>query len=162
MCTQGRSKAQLDREAEFRKLFQLAETDLLVGDWSGAYMKGVARQGRLFVFTEHLAFCSTLFGVKTCFTVPFVDILSIEKTVENLTPGFVVRTAGQELHFGGIYNRTKCLEMINSVWKGRYVLVEVGGDNEEAELDGSSGGGSTTEVIPEEVAMRRCLLRGHV
>ncbi len=117
-------------------------------------MKGVARQGRLFVFTEHLAFCSTLFGVKTCFTVPFVDVLSIEKTVENLTPGFVVRTAGQELHFGGIYNRAKCLDMINSVWKGRYVLVEVGADHEEAELlHGDSTGGSKAEEIPEEVRM---------
>ena len=120
----GREGPVLEREAQWRKFFELPEADLLVGDWSAAFMKGVARHGRLFVFTDHLCFHSNLFGVKTVFTIPFVDVIGVEKTVENLTPGIRVRTYDKTYNFGGIYARVKCHEMITSIWKGSYVLVD--------------------------------------
>lgn len=172
-----RTKSQLRREVEWREVFNLDASEFLVGDWAASHIKGAARQGRLFVFTEHLCFFSALFGVKTTFTVrcsfsrgrgllvcfhplthtiqiPFVDILSIEKTVEQLTPGFVVRTATQELHFGGIYTRAQCLDMINSVWKGSYVLVDVQqGDDAAANstLDAMSTSAEIEDELPAEL-----------
>ena len=128
---EGRPAPIMEREAQWRKFFELSETDLLVGDWSAAFMKGVARHGRLYVFTDHLCFHSNLFGVKTMFVIPFVDVLGVEKTVENLTPGIRLRAADKVYNFGGIYARQPCFDMITNIWKGSYVLVE------EAELQGS-------------------------
>ncbi len=120
----GRPASVLEREKEYRKLFELPDTDLLVGDWAAAFMKGVARQGRLFVFSDHLCFYSNLFGVKTSLVVPFVDVIGIDKTVENLTPGIKVRTNSKSYNFGGLYSRVRAFEMISNIWKGSYVLVE--------------------------------------
>jgi hypothetical protein len=148
----GRSKSVLAREAEWRSYFQLPESDYLVGDWSAAFMKGVARQGRLYVFTEHLAFFSNLFGVKTCFTIPYVDILAIEKSVENLTPGLIVRTVSGEYHFGGIYSRVQCLDQINGVWKGSYVLVETPSEEDSQMIESSTlSPPPAEEEVPQEL-----------
>lgn len=98
----------------------MPEADLLVGDFAAAaFVKGVPRHGRLFVFTDHLCFHSVLFGQKTQIVIPFADVIGVEKTVENLTPGMKVRTNTKSYKFGSLYSRPKSHEMINSVWKVR-------------------------------------------
>jgi hypothetical protein len=53
----GRPAAVLEREKEWRKFFELPETDLLVGDWSAAFM------------VSSLALCGCVFCVAHVFLV---------------------------------------------------------------------------------------------
>ncbi len=104
----------------------------------------------MFVFTDHLCFQSNIFGVKTAFSIPFVDVIGIEKTVENLTPGIKIRTNQKAYNFGGIYARVKCYEQVSNIWKGSYVLVD-----DSAAADAGEGSATVTaadeaELLKEE------------
>lgn len=151
VCVQGRSPAVLEREKEYRKLFELPDTDLLVGDWTATFIKGVARHGRLFVFSDHLCFYSNLFGTKTSLAIPFVDVIGIDKTVENLTPGIKVRTNAKSYNFGSLYTRVRVFETISNVWKGSYVLVE-------ETLDASDSEATTITADDETKLLEVCFV----
>ena len=86
--------------------------------------------------------------MKTAFSIPFVDVIGIEKTVENLTPGIKIRTNQKAYNFGGLYARVKCYEQVSSMWKGSYVLVD------DSQLQESGEGGTTVTAAEEEALLK--------
>lgn len=116
--------------------FGLDSSDCLIGDWSASFVKGIARPGRIYIFCEHLCFLSSLFGVKTSLNISFTDVMAIEKSRVQLTPGIIVHTSGSDYHFGSIFLRERFLEQVNSIWKGSYVLVESALEEEEEAAQG--------------------------
>ena len=120
-----------DIEARWRTFFELPETEKLVGDWSAAIIKGIARQGRMYVFTDHICFYSNLFGQKETLCIPFADVIGIDKIVVNLTAGLKIRLSDKSFKFGSVYFRQKCFEQLRQLWSGSYVLAEIDEGPEE-------------------------------
>ncbi|XP_047125269.1 TBC1 domain family member 9B isoform X1 [Hydra vulgaris] len=67
--------------ARFRRLFGMPNEEKLVNYYSCSYWKGkVPRQGWLYLSINHLCFYSFLLGKEARVVIPWIDIISLERT----------------------------------------------------------------------------------
>eukprot|EP01117_Protostelium_nocturnum_P009755 TRINITY_DN3487_c0_g1_i1.p1 TRINITY_DN3487_c0_g1~~TRINITY_DN3487_c0_g1_i1.p1 ORF type:complete len:829 (-),score=296.88 TRINITY_DN3487_c0_g1_i1:3950-6436(-) len=150
------------KNASFKALFSLDETERLIFDNSAAIQRNVLHHGKLYGSTHYLCFYSNVFGTKIVERVSFADVASIEKENRNVVnPGITVKTKeGREMHFASMASRRKTFHKMVDVWKaaqnGTFPTEERfsdddipdGDDSDQSEFQESKSG---KDIIDEKV-----------
>lgn len=132
-----------DRNAYFRQLFHLPESEQVLEDFHCAYYKRnkILTQGRMYLSQNHVAFYSSIFSKKVSLVIPFRDIVSIDKkTTVLIVPNaieIVSRSSvlvepadqsrdsiiasssrGNDIHFFGSFMfRDQAYNILREIWK---------------------------------------------
>ncbi|KAB5593994.1 GRAM domain-containing protein YSP2 [Ceratobasidium theobromae] len=152
------------RNADFHELFpNVPEMDYLVQDYGCAWHRDILVQGRLYISENHLCFYANIFGWVTTLTIPFLDVVTIEKrmTAYVIPNAIFVKTYGSEYTFASFLTRDTVYDLMRSLWHPYQPSpgqVEAGDDdhaNEEkdaADADGTDQGGAQAKRKPTECA----------
>ncbi|KAG9098079.1 hypothetical protein FRC06_006833 [Ceratobasidium sp. 370] len=105
------------RNADFHELFpNVPEMDYLVqGD---VKITGVPGIGRLYISENHLCFYANIFGWITTLTIPFLDVLGLEKrmTAYVIPNAILVQTYSGEYTFASFLTRDTVFDVMQSLW----------------------------------------------
>ncbi|RNA31980.1 TBC1 domain family member 9 isoform X2, partial [Brachionus plicatilis] len=85
---------------KFQKLFKLNPSDKLVNYYSCNYSKNrVPRQGWMYLSMNHICFYSYMMGTEAKITIPYTDIMNIEKISSLLSTGIKISTRNGSFNF---------------------------------------------------------------
>ncbi|KDE02887.1 hypothetical protein MVLG_06606 [Microbotryum lychnidis-dioicae p1A1 Lamole] len=122
----GYAVASSKRNAEFHQLFKnIPDDDYLIEDYGCALQREILIQGRLYISEHHISFNANIFGWVTSHTLPFAEIVSIEKR----TTAYVIPNAIQivTLHarhtFASFLSRDSTYDLICNIWRMIHPVV---------------------------------------
>ncbi|KAG8702014.1 hypothetical protein FRC08_003756 [Ceratobasidium sp. 394] len=107
------------RNADFHELFpNVPEMDYLVQDYGCAWHRDILIQGRLYISENHLCFYANIFGWITTLTIPFLDVLGLEKrmTAYVIPNAILVQTYSSEYTFASFLTRDTVFDVMQSLW----------------------------------------------
>lgn len=108
---------------EFQSMFGLGEDEELLDSFMCALRKRILLQGRMYVFTGHVCFSSSLFGYHKVKSIPIHSILSLRKMKNVGFPNSVeiVWKDGNSVKkefFTSFLSREEAFKLILSLWEG--------------------------------------------
>mmetsp|Transcript_29345 Transcript_29345/g.47385 ORF Transcript_29345/g.47385 Transcript_29345/m.47385 type:complete len:269 (-) Transcript_29345:479-1285(-) len=112
-------QASFVRNVEYKKMFNLASVDNLVAEYPCALQRSILLQGQLFVFSKHIGFKSTLFGVQTIESFALADVEAIHKRNTALfVPNAIelILNNKQSIMFTSFLKRDDAYNMIAKMW----------------------------------------------
>ncbi|SCV74169.1 BQ2448_6601 [Microbotryum intermedium] len=152
----GYAVASSKRNAEFHQLFKnIPDDDYLIEDYGCALQREILIQGRLYISEHHISFNANIFGWVTSHTLPFAEIVSIEKrTTAYVIPNAIQITTLHARHtFASFLSRDSTYDLICNIWRmvhpvvppsaalpdsaGRAGSVHPDSEEEDADDDGS-------------------------
>ncbi|ODV64050.1 GRAM and VASt domain-containing protein ASCRUDRAFT_73763 [Ascoidea rubescens DSM 1968] len=104
---------------EFHQTFKkLPPNERLLEDYVCALSKEIIIQGKMYISERHISFNSNLFGFVTNLSIPFSEILQIEKksTALLFPNGMVITTLHARYIFASFLQRDGAFDFITSVW----------------------------------------------
>ncbi|KAF8606537.1 GRAM-domain-containing protein [Ceratobasidium sp. AG-I] len=107
------------RNADFHELFpNVPEMDYLIQDYGCAWHREILIQGRLYISENHLCFYANIFGWITTLTIPFLDVLGLDKrmTAYVIPNAILVTTHGTEYTFASFLARDTVYDVMQSLW----------------------------------------------
>ncbi|QRV89593.1 membrane protein [Ceratobasidium sp. AG-Ba] len=107
------------RNADFHELFpNVPEMDYLIQDYGCAWHRDILIQGRLYISENHLCFYANIFGWITSLTIPFLDVLGLEKrmTAYVIPNAILVQTYSGEYTFASFLTRDTVFDVMQSLW----------------------------------------------
>ncbi|KAI9297185.1 GRAM-domain-containing protein, partial [Neoconidiobolus thromboides FSU 785] len=108
------------KNSDFHTLFPtMPLSELLVSDYGCALQKGTLVQGRLYVTQNFVSFHSNLFGWVNRISIPFSEIVFIEKRhVAYVIPSAIqVNTLHRKYMFTSFRNRDSVVMQLLNLWK---------------------------------------------
>ncbi|CAE6537054.1 unnamed protein product [Rhizoctonia solani] len=142
------------RNADFHELFpNVPEGDYLVQDYGCAWHREILLQGRLYISENHLCFYANIFGWVTSLTIPFLDIIGIEKRMTAyVIPNAILITSygGTEYTFASFLTRDTVYDLMQSLWRPSQPAAgqiegnrDESGEVETTVEDGAAGSGDS-------------------
>ena len=136
---------------EYQAMFGLGEDEELLDSFMCALRKKILLQGRLYVFSRHVCFSSSLFGYHKIKSIPVSSIMSLQKMKNVGFPNSleIVWRDGDSVKkefFTSFLSREEAFKLILSLWEVSFVKHS----DEKAPCvdDRSSGESSMSDVIP--------------
>ena len=134
-----RSEEEVAAEKYWRDKFDLHKDEVLVSDWYASIVKGIRRSGRMYIFSDHVCFYSSTFGVTESIVIPFGEVTSIDAMHDNLigdlAKGIKIKSQKDKFiksyKFWTVTKRDRCLKDLREVWKGSFVVNEEQKEEEE-------------------------------
>lgn len=98
----------------FRRIFKMPPQEIMINYYSCSYARGkIPRQGWLYISSNYLSFYSYLMGEETTLSLPFTELVAIEKTTRLLmADGIVVKTRSHEYQFHMFLHREDTLVLM--------------------------------------------------
>lgn len=127
---------------EIQNIFGLEENEELLDSFMCALRKKILLQGRMYVFTGHVCFSSSLFGYHKLKAIPMSSILSLRKMKNVGFPNSleIVWKEGDSIKkefFTSFLSREEAFKLILSLWEGSIctstsIMKSHNGSNDEA------------------------------
>ncbi|GAA5863774.1 hypothetical protein JCM3774_001154 [Rhodotorula dairenensis] len=122
----GYAVASSKRNADFHALFKhIPDDDYLIEDYGCALQREILIQGRLYISEHHLSFNANIFGWVTSLTIPFSEVVSIEKRMTAyVIPNAIQITTLHARHvFASFLSRDTTYDLIGSIWRMVHPVV---------------------------------------
>ncbi len=101
------SKVSREKNLVFQRMFKLPSNEVLVDDYSCAYLNKILLQGRMYLSENYVCFYSKVFAYETKLKIPVSDILGIQKktTAIVFANAIELKTSEKEYFFGSFLTR---------------------------------------------------------
>ncbi|ORY82371.1 hypothetical protein BCR35DRAFT_303777 [Leucosporidium creatinivorum] len=122
----GYAVASSKRNAEFHAIFKnIPDDDYLIEDYGCALQREILIQGRLYISEHHLSFNANIFGWVTTLTLPFAEVVSIEKrmTAYVIPNAIQVTTLHARHTFASFLSRDTTYDLIGNIWRMVHPVV---------------------------------------
>ncbi|GAA5976150.1 hypothetical protein JCM10908_005399 [Rhodotorula pacifica] len=122
----GYAVASSKRNADFHALFKhIPDDDYLIEDYGCALQREILIQGRLYISEHHLSFNANIFGWVTSLTIPFSEVVSIEKRMTAyVIPNAIQITTLHARHiFASFLSRDTTYDLIGNIWRMVHPVV---------------------------------------
>ncbi|KAI5479022.1 gram domain protein [Pseudohyphozyma bogoriensis] len=116
----GYAVASSKRNADFHAIFKnIPDDDYLIEDYGCALQREILIQGRLYISEHHLSFNANIFGWVTTHTLPFAEIVSIEKrmTAYVIPNAIQVTTLHARYTFASFLSRDTTYDLVGNIWR---------------------------------------------
>jgi hypothetical protein len=102
-----------------KQLFNLASNEQEIENFSCAVKKRIMLHGRMYIYTDHVAFLSNLFGHKTVVVLAFNEIVSIRRAMTDLINKCIVisMASGAEHIFASFFFRDHTHDILKELWR---------------------------------------------
>ncbi|KAK4703071.1 hypothetical protein P7C70_g3146, partial [Phenoliferia sp. Uapishka_3] len=122
----GYAVASSKRNADFHTIFKnIPDDDYLIEDYGCALQREILIQGRIYISEHHLSFNANIFGWVTTHTLPFAEIVSIEKrmTAYVIPNAIQITTLHARYTFASFLSRDTTHDLICNIWRMVHPVV---------------------------------------
>ncbi|KAL8280088.1 hypothetical protein RQP46_007418 [Phenoliferia psychrophenolica] len=158
----GYAVASSKRNADFHAIFKnIPDDDYLIEDYGCALQREILIQGRLYISEHHLSFNANIFGWVTTHTLPFAEIVSIEKrmTAYVIPNAIQVTTLHARYTFASFLSRDTTHDLICNIWRMVHPVVPPSAslpDNvNDSDDDDDPANSIDSHDTPDEAATKR-------
>ncbi|XP_051121248.1 protein VASCULAR ASSOCIATED DEATH 1, chloroplastic [Andrographis paniculata] len=145
------------RVEEYRQLFRLPQTEVLIQDFNCALQENFLIQGHMYLFVHHICFYSNLFGFETKKIIAFDEISYVRraKAVGVFPTAIEIIAGGKKYFFTSFLFRDEAFKLINEGWlQHSNGNVEITDQLEDSKSDISIQENGSS-IVEESSALRR-------